>query len=212
MSAHAYWRLNITANNGSPNNVTIAEMQYRTTVGGSNVATGGTATATNNLSGYAPSQAFDGNASTFWVSNTGPTVYLAYHFTSAVAIVEYTMAARNDNAAYLPDTPKNWTLDFSDDGATWTTLATVTGQASWGLGEVRTFEVPSQSQANKVYAEVVTDNGLAPTQQANKVYAEVITDNGLAARAQAQKVYLEVIGDLPAAVSSVKQPAICVCT
>lgn len=212
MASHAYWRVNITANNGSASNVTIAEMQYRTTVGGANVATGGTASATNNLSGYPPSQAFDGNASTFWVTNTGPTVYLAYHFTSAVAIVEYTMAARNDNTAFLGDTPKNWTLDFSDDGTNWTTLATVTGQTSWGLGEVRTFDVPSQSQANKVYAEVIADNGLAAQSQAQKVYAEVISDNGLAAKAQAQKVYLEVIGDLPAAVSSITQPVICVCT
>lgn len=212
MAAHAYWRLNISANNGSPNNVTIAEMQYRTSVGGSNVATGGTASATNNLSGYAPSQAFDGNASTFWVSNTGPTVYLAYHFTSSVAIVEYTMAARNDNTAYLTDTPKSWTLDFSDDGANWTTLATVAGQTGWGLGEVRAFDVPSQSQANKVYAEVITDNGLAPSSQAQKVYSEVISDNGLAPKTQAQKVYLEVITDLPGAVSSVARPLICVCT
>lgn len=193
MAAHAYWRLNISANNGSPNNVTIAEMQYRTTVGGSNVATGGTPTATSNLSGYPPSQAFDRNASTFWVSNTGPTAYLAYHFTSAVAIVEYTMAARNDNATYLTDTPKSWTLDFPDDGTNWTTLATVAGQTGWGLGEMRTFDVPSQSQANKVYAEVITDNGLTAT-------------------SQAQKVYIEVIPDLQATVSSVARPVICVCT
>lgn len=49
--------------------------------------------------------------------------------------------------------------------------------------------------------------------QAQKVYAEVITDNGIAATRQVQKVYLEVIGD-PASASppSTALPAICVCT
>jgi hypothetical protein len=71
----------------------------------------------------------------------------------------------------------------------------------------------SQSQAQKVYAEVITDNALAPTRQAQKVYAEVITDNGIAATRQVQKVYLEVIGD-PASASptSPALPVICVCT
>lgn len=139
MSAHLYWRLNFSANNGAPSNVALAELALHTTVGGVNQATGGTASATNALGGYPAAYAFDGNPSTLWDAYTGPPVWLAYQLPSPLSIVEYVVTYRND--AVYPDAPKAWTFEYSDDGTNWTVAATVTGQTNWTLGQSRTFAV-----------------------------------------------------------------------
>ncbi|OYD65947.1 UNVERIFIED_ORG: hypothetical protein BDU10_8598 [Burkholderia sp. CF145] len=69
------------------------------------------------------------------------------------------------------------------------------------------------SQVNKVYAEVVTDSGVAPATRAQKLYAEVITDNGIAAQSRVVKLYVEVIGDIAAPpVTASPLPVIMACT
>lgn len=66
----------------------------------------------------------------------------------------------------------------------------------------------SQSQANKVYAEIV-GSGYAAGSQAQKVYSEVIS-SGFPAKAQVMKVYAEVITAIPGVGG--QNPVICCCT
>ncbi len=40
-------------------------------------------------------------------------------------------------------TPKDFSIQFSDDGSSWTTAASVSGEVNWGPDEVRSFAVPS---------------------------------------------------------------------
>lgn len=125
---HRYYQLNISATGTSGNYCGIPELQLRTTVGGASVAVGGTASANSSYSGYPASNAFDGNTGTSWFSNgTSAPFILEYDFGSGNAhkIVQYAIYGQTT----LGQTPSSWTLEYSDDGTTWTTADTRTSAA-----------------------------------------------------------------------------------
>lgn len=68
MAAHRYWRVLIRENGGGAN-PGIGELQMRTSIGGSNVATGGTASASSVTGTYTAAKAFDGLTTDTGVGN-----------------------------------------------------------------------------------------------------------------------------------------------
>ena len=137
MSAHAWWRIKITAPDGNVWDAIVA-LDMHTSQGGANVCTGGTAFASSQYSGtYSADKAFDGNSGTFWNNGTEgpPTETIGYHFASPVNIVEIMITATTTPSC----SPKDFTIEYSDDGAAYSVLATITGSASWGVLETRTF-------------------------------------------------------------------------
>jgi hypothetical protein len=75
--------------------------------------------------GYQGWKAFDGDATTYWQSETGMSEYIGYKFVAsktvnAVWIQPYEYA---DNNVY------DFTVDYSDNGTTWTSVATYTDTA-----------------------------------------------------------------------------------
>jgi hypothetical protein len=131
MAAHTYWRLNIAGTDGG-STLTVAEVQMRTSVGGANAATGGTATASSGTA----ANAFDGNNSTNWALSSGTVGWLQYQFGSAQDIVEIAVTAPS---ATTTNAPNRWSLQYSDDGSNWTSAAIVGGQTSWTSNEQRVF-------------------------------------------------------------------------
>jgi hypothetical protein len=91
---------------------------------------GGTASSNDGSSGWdGPAQAFDNDPWTRWYNgNTqpGPTGWLRYDFGSGIApvIKRYTV----NSADVTTRNPKDWTFQGSNDGSTWTTLDTQSGQ------------------------------------------------------------------------------------
>lgn len=154
MSAHLYWRLNFSANNG--NNPALAELAMHTSVGGANVVGGGTAGGTNINASFPATNAFDGNTATDCETSNTPST-ISYQFASAQAIVEYAITASASLAAGYG--PKSWTFEYSDDGTTWTVAAYVTNEQQWGLSEVRTFPV------NRIAPVTVNEKGQQPAVQ-----------------------------------------------
>lgn len=127
MAAHRYWRVNMRSIVS-----TAAQMKVvwlRETPGGANVATGGTPSAESTSYGVA-ADAFDASTSTYWCSVSGvshdPT-WLAYDFGVGVTkdIVEVYMMGNTSNWG-----PAIVDLQWSDDGAAWTTSRTWSG-LSW---------------------------------------------------------------------------------
>lgn len=129
MSAHRYWRILIWTSPYNPNQYTsIAECLMMETIGGSNVATGGTAAASSyymSSATYQPSNAFDGNAATYWHSGTGTVTpsapeWLSYDLGSGVTkdIRAISLQARNDFNYQIPSTGA---VQYSDDNTNWTT-------------------------------------------------------------------------------------------
>lgn len=145
-TSHRYWRINISANNGSLGTTIITEFEMRTAQGGSNVVSGGTALASSEMgSGLAASKAFDGSTSTYWAS-TNPVATLQYDYGAGNAKTIVEVALRCAPGGESPVTaPKDFTIQYSDDGAAWTTVYTATNQTSWTTGELRTYTFPASA-------------------------------------------------------------------
>jgi hypothetical protein len=100
------------------------------------VPSGGTEFSSSFLNGgYVAANAFDGNTSTNWGSAAGQ-IYaqtIGYHFASAITVVEvYVRYDTGDSRADLA--PKDFYVEFSDDGTTWTSTTAITNQISWDTG------------------------------------------------------------------------------
>ena len=136
VSGHRYYRMNISVGR-TVSYLGIAELQLRIVAGGSQVAVGGTASASAVYGGNTAANAFDGNLSTYWEANSSFPYQLIYDFGAGVSkkIVEYAVAGEGGVE------PVAWTLEYSDNATTWTVADTRTGQTSWTAGTYNTYTV-----------------------------------------------------------------------
>ncbi|MDH3324956.1 MAG: hypothetical protein OEL89_04925, partial [Candidatus Peregrinibacteria bacterium] len=86
----------------------------------------------------------DDAETTIWHSSAAPPQWVRVDFGSGNAkiITSYTIKSSPTHTVSAPIT---WTLDGSADGSSWTTIDTRSSQASWGAGEIRTFDVTNDS-------------------------------------------------------------------
>lgn len=136
MAAHRYWRISVTAAVGGSTQE-ISEMEYRIVAGGADVTGSGTASANNNLVGAVAANAFDNNATTRWAMNNGSN-WVKYDFGAGndKDIVEIALIGAQSEPSL---SPKNFTIQYSDDNAAWSTWLTVTNLTSWYAGERKIF-------------------------------------------------------------------------
>lgn len=143
--ASTRWRLNITANNGDANVLELCELQMMITPGGADQCTGGTATASSNYPGYPPSNAFDDDTDTAWITSWGTTTgWIEYEFASSKEIVQYKMRPRN---AEVDRAPTAWTLEYWD-GDSWEVADTRSGETSWTPGVFNTYTLELTAESN----------------------------------------------------------------
>lgn len=111
-----------------------------------------------------PFRAFDQNVSTFWtggVFNAGTGVgsgLLQYDFGSGVtkAITYYSINGYRTGGGVPSRVPKDWKLEASNNGTTWTTLDTKTNQ-NWLSAETRTYSL-ANTTAYRYYRLNITKN------------------------------------------------------
>ena len=144
-TAHRYWRVRgLTC--GNANYIGIADLQFRETVGGADIATTGFAIDGSNFgASFTGDKAFDADAdTTYWLtakSNIPADSWVGQDFGAAndKVIREIVIKARVDGANFN-QTPDTWVLEYSDDGTNWTTKYSGTS-AAWSSGSSQTFEV-----------------------------------------------------------------------
>jgi hypothetical protein len=133
-------RLYITANNGD-RFVYIFELEFRGTVGGSDQANGGISIGSDNLvTPDAWSALFDNNTGTGYPIDTAATAlpqWEGYAFPTTVLCAQYTIFCASTNARC----PKDWKLQGSNDGVTWTDLNTQSGVTGWSVPETKSYTV-----------------------------------------------------------------------
>ena len=146
MAAHRYWRIQDTRS--APPNSGMAELQFRTTVGGSplyGTAIGSTAYSTN----YALQNAFDGNAGTGWLT-TASAPWIGQDYGTPVDIVQYAIRAPDGSSgatsAHLSTLTTQFVLAHSDDGTAWITRDTQ-NVAAWTTKELRVYAVTPELAA-----------------------------------------------------------------
>jgi hypothetical protein len=134
--AARYWRVYIyTTSNG--NTPTISELEMRTTPGGANQCTGGTAIASG---GSAASNAFDGNTGTSWPGNVSSGSWIGYDFGAGVQKEITEIALRNGSGSL---SPIEFAVDYSDDGLTYYRAWMITSYSVWPANEQRVFTRPA---------------------------------------------------------------------
>jgi hypothetical protein len=119
-----------------------------------NVATGGSATdGTTNLTnaGYA----FDQNSGSYWF-HLGVTGWLMYDLGHTETVQLYTVISANDK---IGRDPKDWQFQGSNDGVTWTTLDTQSGQAFANRFQKNTYTVASPGAYRYYRLNITSNNG-----------------------------------------------------
>lgn len=92
-----------------------------------------------NLPNETAAKAADGDPNSKWLVFAG-SGWLQYQFPATQKVVRYALTSANDS----PERdPMDWTVQGSDDGTTWTTLDTRTGQTFASRFQTRTFDLPA---------------------------------------------------------------------
>lgn len=161
-SAGNFYSYNITTVDGG-SFISCEEIELRATVGGATITGGsirsGTATASTTNFGSATSafslisSSLDGG----WVANA-TTGTLQWADTSTVDVVGVSITSRSSEATRAP---KDFTIQWSDDGSSWTTVLTVTGETTWdnAFYDDRTYTWASVGAKKYWRINVTANNG-----------------------------------------------------
>lgn len=99
--------------------------------------------------------AFDLNALSEAASTAALPLWVGCQVTTAFTpTVMYISSTSNTSYA-----PVNFTLDWSDNGSSWTTHATWTGETTWGVRQVRKYAITSAPAKNYWRLNVTSKNG-----------------------------------------------------
>jgi hypothetical protein len=133
---HEYWRVIFDANNSTAF-CGLSELQFFKA--GSITNAVALHPGTPLASGGTPAFAFDNGASNTGWNDAGTSgAWIGYHFSKAVGIARVRLTA----AQFTDQSPKDFRVQFSDNGTDWTTAWTVTAQTNWFNGEVRQYVDP----------------------------------------------------------------------
>ena len=137
---YRYWRLSISAQNGDASYAALGEIQLRPVAGGATATTTQTpvSSSANHYAGYPLSNLVDGNLPTPWISASAP----AFPFTvtldlgTPTAINEVAICPQQSAALRAPSA---FSVQGSDNGATFSTVKSFSNINSWVDGQLRTF-------------------------------------------------------------------------
>lgn len=158
MAAHRYWRLHIRADGGG-GNPGLGELQMRTSLGGANVAVGGTASASSVYDAtFVAAKAFDGltedtGAGNAWASlgrtgsdglNSWPWLKYDFGAGNEKDIAEIVIFAPGSGGISITNLVTSWEFQWSDDDITWNTQRSYAPDsltAAWAYNTSRVYDV-----------------------------------------------------------------------
>jgi hypothetical protein len=143
---YRYYRTYIYENNGDANLTGILELELYDTIGGPNIATGGTASASSVFSStYPASKAFDGSlvSGDGWIPQSPPVYpeWLQYDFGAGneKKVIAYKMGSYSSTTTTAARSVRTWVFQGSNDGTNWIPLHRAGLQGGWTFGEMREF-------------------------------------------------------------------------
>jgi hypothetical protein len=169
-TAYRFFKLVITANN-TDTYTDIQEINLNGTLSESFTEIGPhDLTSTTSHSPFVVSSSSDQGTNYSWKAFDGKTdKWLANAATGILKIDlgdgnskvvgSYSVRTTLESPSETDRSPKNWTLEGSDDNSSWTTLDTVTNQTSWAKGEIRYFECDSVLLFRYIRINVTANDG-----------------------------------------------------
>ncbi|MBM0277721.1 ThuA domain-containing protein [Micromonospora sp. STR1s_6] len=97
----------------------------------------------------------DEDANTKWLVRT-PTAWVAYELSAPKRITGYALTSANDSAGR---DPKDWTLQGSTDGQSWTDLDRRTGQTFPDRFQTRRFDIATPQEFSRYRLNVTANSG-----------------------------------------------------
>ena len=159
-----YWRISVTETVGAGERVGVSELRFLRHPAASRAApTGGTPFS----SGYSilldrtADKAFDNDPATMWMpdptSPYDPGAALGYDYGAGAAfdIQAVAITIQPDGVWGVANAPKNFDVQFSDDGVTWTTKWAVTGAPWTTVGQTLVFSNPAFAPPALVLADLL---------------------------------------------------------
>ncbi|MBO9154050.1 chondroitinase-B domain-containing protein [Chitinophaga sp. GCM10012297] len=125
----------------------------------------------------------DNTTATKYYRSGRTALWVRYQSTTPAIVVRYTISSAND----VPGRdPKDWQLQGSSNGSSWTTLDTRTGEAFTGRKQTRSFTVANETAYSFYRLNITSNNGETGTQFSEwELYER-----------KRQTVMLDSIGDL----------------
>ena len=111
-------------------------------------------------SGYASWKAFDDDfdGPTGWITGAGVTTgFIQYQFTSGQVIAQYTIT-NDDSFTVRAADPVNWTFQGSNNGSSYTTLDTQTGQ-TFTSGVKKLYPISNTTSYTYYKIDITLNNG-----------------------------------------------------
>jgi hypothetical protein len=151
-----YYKFNCTANNGASDYMQVQELEFygeeEISPVFNDLTTSSAGSAIDYTTHYASktyngTKSFDNGTtlseekSRFLAKYNTDGMYVIYKFNAPTAVNGIGLLIPYDNAGdYAGRAPNTWTFSGSNDGETWTTLDTRTGETGWSRGEFRHYE------------------------------------------------------------------------
>jgi len=130
------WRVRILTFVGSA--ARISELEFRTTIGGAETASGGFAFSSMPIAGsYAPGQGFDGISTTSsnWRADSSDTErWLAYDFLATKVVTQIALSTNS-----ISFSPTTFVVEKSDDNITWTAVTGTITAGTWTANVAQLF-------------------------------------------------------------------------
>lgn len=143
---HRYWRVLITQNDGDGSYCGMTELELRGTAGGADLTTPTNANIHSSASSTVNSEntaaeAFNDHLASGWLSNTPGSSWLRWDFVSQGLGPQVVAEVAIRGSWNVPAaSPRNFQIQWSDNGTAWTTVRTVTGETGWtGASDLRVF-------------------------------------------------------------------------
>lgn len=143
---HRYWRVRVLYTSSSGGSPGFADLEMHDTIGGPDLTTGKTATASADGSGAFPaSNAIDGSNATFWTAagaaapTGGHWIKIDFGAGTEKDIIEIVIRTRNDSFGD-DEAPTVFFVEYSDDNSTWVPAwEPLESTGSWAGDTSRTF-------------------------------------------------------------------------
>ncbi|WP_043842281.1 GH92 family glycosyl hydrolase [Amycolatopsis taiwanensis] len=114
-----------------------------------------TASDENTGAGEIAVNLLDGNPDTKWLA-FAPTGWVRFQLSEPTTITHYAVTSAND---FAERDPKDWTLESSDDGNTWTPVDQQAGQSFTDRFQTRSFRLGTPVTARFYRLEITANNG-----------------------------------------------------
>lgn len=128
--AYRYWRIYVQTNNGHPNYISIAEIELRGTVGGTDLTTPSTPATESSALVNGATKLVDNDTSTgsVWIGTTTTNQWVRFDMGSATVVAQVAIFPHSN----VPDAaPKSFITQGSSDGTNFTDVKSFTNVTGW---------------------------------------------------------------------------------